>query len=307
MPRAVKPRVAAPRSETSLPAAPKKAGFAVLVGRSNVGKSTLLNALVGTKVAITSPKPQTTRQMIHGVVHDPRGQIVFVDTPGVFERTHDRLTRQLNITAREALRDIDVVVYVADPTRPVGNEEHIVLRLLEAADAAKIMVINKTDLRDPPFLSSYEAFADRFDRMLLVSGLRGRGIKPLVDAVFEYLPEGEAIYPEYQFSNVEHRYWVAELIREKVMIQLHEEIPYSATVELREMERRPDGTIYIQAVILTTELRYRGMIIGRGGRKIKEIGMAARKELSQILDAKVYLDLTVEVDERWPDRLAGTL
>lgn len=286
---------------------PKKAGFAVLVGRSNVGKSTLMNNLVGTKVAITSPKPQTTRQMIHGVLHDPRGQIVFVDTPGVFEKTHDRLTKKLNSTAREALRDIDVVVYVADPTRPIGNEEHIVLRLIEATEAAKILAINKTDLRDPPFLPSYEALSDRFDRVLKVSGLRARGLKPLIDAVFEYLPEGEPIYPEYQFSNVDNRYWVAELIREKVMIQLHEEIPYSATVEVREMEKRPDGTLYVKAAILTNAERYRGMIIGAGGRKIKEIGMAARKELSQIMDCKVYLELEVDVDERWAERLSDSL
>ena len=285
----------------------KKSGFAVLLGRSNVGKSTLLNATVGTKVAITSPKPQTTRQMIHGVLHDERGQIVFVDTPGIFEKSKNRLTERLNRTAREALRDIDVVIYVADPTRPIGNEEHIVLRLLEKVPAAKIMAINKTDLRDLPFMTSYEAEAHLFDQVLKISAHRGRGLKPLIDAVFNYLPIREPIYPEYQLSNIEHRFWVAELIREKVMIQLHEEIPYSATVEVRELDRRPNGIIYIQAAILTDSERYRGMIIGRGGQKIKEIGMAARKELSQILNAKVFLDLEVETDEHWPDRLASSL
>lgn len=304
MPKAPKMKVKPANPDSTVP---KKAGFAVLVGRSNVGKSTLLNNLVGTKVAITSPKPQTTRQMIQGILHEERGQIVFVDTPGVFEKARDRLTRHLNSTAREALRDIDVVIYVADPTRPIGNEEHIALRLLENTEAPKILAINKTDLRDPPFLSSYEALGDRFDRVLQVSGLRARGLKPLVDAVFEFLPVGEPLYPEYQFSNVEHRFWIGELIREKVFIQLHEEVPYTTAVEIREMEKRDNGIIYIKAAILTTEPRYQPMIIGRGARKIKEIGMAARKELAQILNGKVFLDLEVEIDEHWMDRLADTL
>lgn len=307
MPKAPKPPSNESRESGADTATGKKSGFAVLVGRSNVGKSTLLNNLIGTKVAITSPKPQTTRQMIHGILHEPRGQIVFVDTPGVFEKSHDRLTKRLNSTARESLRDIDVVVYVADPTRPIGNEEHIVLRLLETTDVPKIMVINKTDLRDPPFISSYEALSDRFDKVLQVSGLRARGLKPLVDAVFEYLPEGDPIYPEYQFSNVDNRAWVGELIREKVMLQLHEEIPYTIAVEVREMEKRPNGILYIKAAILTNAERYRGMIIGAGGRKVKELGTAARKELSLIMDSKVFLDLEVDVDDRWEDRLTETL
>lgn len=281
----------------------KKAGFAVLVGRSNVGKSTLLNNLIGTKVAITSPKPQTTRQMIHGVLHDPRGQIVFVDTPGVFEKSHDALTEQLNRTAREALRDIAVIIYVADPTRPIGNEEHIALRLLDNSNAYKILAINKTDLRQTPFLPSFEALSDRFSVVLRVSGLRSQGLKPLIDTVFAALPEHEPIYPEYQFTNLENRAWVAELIREKVFIQMHEEIPYTTTVEVHELERRENGIFYIKASILTNAERYRGMIIGAGGQKIKEIGMATRKELSQIFDTKVFLDLTVEVDEHWLDRM----
>ncbi|TAL19481.1 GTPase Era [Patescibacteria group bacterium] len=282
---------------------PKKSGFAVLVGRSNVGKSTLLNALVGTKVAITSPKPQTTRQTIHGIVHDPRGQAVFMDTPGVFEKAHDRLTKRLNMIARDSLRDIDLVVYVVDPTRAVGNEEHIVLRLLENTDAPKILAINKTDLRDLPYLGSYEALAARFDQTVSISAEKGRGLKQLLDAVFELLPEGEPIYPEFQVTNLNQKFWIAELIREKIFTQLHAEIPYSAGVEINEMEKRENGLIYIRATILTAAERYKGMIIGAGGRKIKEIGAVARKELEIIWNSKVFLDLQVEVDERWLDRL----
>lgn len=295
------------KEEVTVPTSEKKAGFAVMLGRSNVGKSTLLNNLIGTKIAITSPKPQTTRHTIQGMVNDERGQIVFIDTPGVFEKSHDQLTAQLNARAKESLKDIDVILYIADLTRAIGNEEHIALRLLETAHVPKILVINKTDLRNPAYLASYEALKDRFDAVLHVSGLRARGLKPLVDAVFQYLPAGEPMYPEYQFTNMDHKFWVSELIREKVFLQLHEEIPYSTTVEIREMEKRPNGVLYINAVILTSAERYQGMIIGARGQKIKEVGWAARKELSQILQTKVYLDLTVEVDERWMDRLINEL
>lgn len=284
-----------------------KAGFAVLVGRSNVGKSTLLNALVGTKIAITSPKPQTTRVQVHGIVHDPRGQIVFVDTPGIFERPIDRLTKSLNQQAKSALHGIDIVVYVVDPTRAIGNEEHIILRLLETVEVPKILVINKIDLRDLPFASEYEALADRFDLMLRISGMHHKNLKPLLDAVFERLPEGQPFYPEFQYTNLEHKQWVAELIREKLFIQLPAELPYGTSVELDEMEEKKDKEgaplLYIKARILTATARHKSMIIGKEARKIKEIGGAARKELEAVLQKKVFLDLTVEVDERWMDRI----
>ncbi len=285
----------------------KKAGFAALIGRSNVGKSTLLNALVGTKVAITTPKPQTTRQTIQGILHDVRGQIVFVDTPGVFEKARDPLTKKLNATAHDALNGIDLVIYVVDPTREIGNEEHIVLRMLDGVTAPKVLAINKTDLRNLPFIEEYRALAGRFDRVVEISALRHRNLKPLVDAAFDLLSPGEPFYPEFQFSNLEHRFWLSELIREKVFIQMHEEIPYSTAVEIDEVEDREskDGTKtrYIKARILTNGLQYKKMIIGAGGRKIKEIGWAARKELEQILNTKVFLALEVEVDPDWVLRM----
>ncbi len=277
--------------------------MAVLVGRSNVGKSTLLNALVGTKVVITSPKPQTTRQSIHGIVHDPRGQIVFVDTPGIFEKSSDRLTESLNKTAKAALLGIDVIIYVVDPTRQIGNEEHIVQRLIAASDAPKIMVINKADIKRARYLEDYRAFAPNYTKTLEISALHYVNIKQLIDTVLDYLPEGEPLYPEFQFSNIEHNKWIAELIREKIFIQMHSEIPYSAHVELEEYDERKNEIVYIKAIIFTTAPQYKKMIIGAGGRKIKEIGMAARKEFEQILDKKVFLELEVEVDSRWMDRL----
>ena len=280
-----------------------KSGFAVLVGRSNVGKSTLLNALIGTKIAITSRKPQTTRQSIHGILHDPRGQIVFVDTPGVFEHPHDTLTASLNRAAKSALEGIDVILYVVDPTREIGNEEHIVQRMIAGLPTPKIMVINKIDVGNARFLHQYRELAKEYSTTIEISAKRGVNLKPLIDAVFNLLPEGEPYYPEFQLSNIEHKAWLAELIREKIFIQTGEELPYSAHVELTELEERESGILYIKAIIFTTAPRYKKMIIGTGGRKIKEIGSAARKELQQILNKKIYLDLEVEVDPHWQERI----
>ncbi len=284
-----------------------KSGFVVLVGRSNVGKSTLLNSLVGSKIAITSRKPQTTRLSIHGIVHDPRGQIVFVDTPGVFERAHDVLTKMLNERVREALRDIDVIVYVADPTRPIGNEEHMVLRLIEPVKKPKILAVNKIDERELPYIEEYRALAPQFDAVIEISALREKNLKQLIEAVLDRLPEGEPFYPEFQLTNIENRAWLAEIIREKIFIQTGAEIPYSVAVEIHEAEERKDKRgetlLYIKASVLTAEERHKRMLIGAGGRRIKEIGSASRKELEAALGRRVFLDLEVVVDPDWPARL----
>lgn len=284
-----------------------KSGFVTLVGRSNVGKSTLLNALVGTKVAITSRKPQTTRFAVHGIVHDPRGQIVFVDTPGIFEKPHNVLTRTLNDRAKEATRDIDAIVYVTDPTRPIGNEENIVLRILAPITAPKILVINKIDVRNPAYIEEYRALSDRFIATIEVSALKRHNLDAVKDAVIKVLPEGEPFYEEFRLTNLETKEWVSEIIREKIFIQMGAELPYSISVEVDEIEEREDKKhnkiIFIKANILTTNNRHKQIIIGRDGRKIKEIGSASRKELEAVLGQHIFLELEVVHDEHWPDRL----
>lgn len=270
-----------------------KTGFAVLIGRSNTGKSTLLNALVGSKISIISPKPQTTREVIHGVVHDPAGQIIFIDTPGIFEKPHSKLTSELNKKAKEALKGVDVILYIVDPTRAIGNEERIVLKMIEPLKIPKILVINKIDLK-LPYLDEYLELADRFDDKIEVSAKTGTHLKSLKEKIINLLPEGEPIYPEFQITNLEHKIWLEELIREKLYIQLSQELPYTTNVEIEEEKERENSVLYIKAVIRTDTPNHRKMIIGKGGRKIKEIGSVARKELEQILGRKIYLDLEVK-------------
>jgi len=280
-----------------------KSGFAVLIGRSNVGKSTLLNALVGSKVAITTPKAQTTRHAIQGVVTDDEGQIVFVDTPGILQKS-DQLTKKLLKVVRESLKDIDVIVYVADPTREVGDEEHQILRMVKDIDKPKIFVINKIDQRRKPFIDNYRDIAEDFDRIVELSALRGSNIGELKQQIFEYLEEGELYYPPGQLTNMPNDFLIAELIREKLYLRLRQELPYQIHVEVDEIEERENGTLYISARVLTSEPGHKSMIIGKGGRGIKEIGQSARKELEAVTNKKVYLELEVEVDQHWTERFA---
>jgi len=278
-----------------------KSGFAVLIGRSNVGKSTLLNALVGTKVAITTPKPQTTRHAIQGVIHDPRGQIVVVDTPGIFKRVPDRLTAKLNETARRALEDIDLVVYVVDPTRHVGEEEKVVHGLVKVFAGPKLMVINKADAGGR-YEEEYRMWEDEFDAVIDVSALNGGNLPALTDAMFERMPEGEPLYPGDMLTNLDREFRIAEIIREKVFMRMHEEVPYSITAEVDEIAERENGVMYVRARIITNATRYKKIIIGAGGRNIKSIGQAVRHELETVTDRKVFVDLEVEVEEHWQDR-----
>jgi GTPase len=284
-----------------------KAGVAVLVGRSNVGKSTLLNALVGTKIAIVTPKPQTTRMPVRGIVTtDRRGfraQIVFVDTPGVLERSNDMLTKAMVGSIRDALEGVDVLVHVVDPTRAVGDEERRALSLVEPVASPKILVINKIDVGGSRHLDAFRALSPRFDGTVEVSALRGTNLTVLLDTIIGHLPEGPFLYPEYQVTDIPDRLWTAEIIREKLFFQLRQELPYHAHVEVTEFEKRENGVLYIAASILTENERYQRMIIGKKGAGVKDIGKASRREIEAARDQRVFLDLSVRVDPHWAARL----
>ena len=276
-----------------------KSGFVVMIGRSNVGKSTLLNAIVGSKIAITTPKPQTTRLPIQGIITRPEGQIVFVDTPGILRGAKDPLSKRLAKSVGASLQDIDAVAYIVDPTREIGQEEREVMRMIETLDKPKVLVIKKIDLRTKPYLDFYRDLSENYTKTVEVSALRGTHVDTLVETLFELLPEGEFYYPEHQLTDMPNKIWLAELIREKLFLRLRQEVPYSTHVVVTEVEERENGMMYIAGTIFTTDDRYKSMIIGQGGRGIREIGQSTRKELEGVMGSKVYLDLNVEVDPHW--------
>ena len=285
-----------------------KSGFAVLVGRTNVGKSTLLNALVGTKIAIVTPKPQTTRDTYHGIVHRPEGQIVFVDTPGIFKTQPSRLVQNLHHKLRDALEGIDVIVHVVDPSRSIGEEDQRVNDLVDRVVQPRILVLNKSDLPERYYRETWLERGPKYAAVVEVSALKNLHIDLVIQAIFRHLPVGPAQYPVGQVTNVTTEFWIAELIREKLYLQTNQEVPYTATVQVEQVEDRKDKQgkplLYIKAAILTIDDRHQRMLIGQGARKIKEIGSAARKELEVAMNKKVFLDLDVLIDDEWMNRLS---
>ncbi len=283
-----------------------KVGKVLLIGRPNVGKSTLVNNLIGQKVAITSPKPQTTRFPIKAVFEDERGKIIFVDTPGIMGKTEDHLSENINKQTLQAIREVvDLVVYIIDHTRKRDFEEARVLGLVRQINKPKILAINKIDNQNKSFLPQYKFLEDEFKDVFQISALHKLHLKPLVDKIFEYLPEKkndeiptDLIYP---VLNIDSKIFISELIREKVFLMMGEEIPYTTTVIVDDIIERNKNLTYIKARILTTYDRYKKMLIGAGGRKIKEIGAYARKEIALATGKKIYLDLTVETDPHWPE------
>ncbi len=285
-----------------------KAGFAVLVGRTNVGKSTLLNALVDSKIAIVTPKPQTTRDTYHGIVHRPEGQIVFVDTPGIFKTQPSKLVHNLHHKLRDALEGVDVIVHVVDPTRAIGTEDQRVNDLVDRSVLPKILVLNKLDLPDRYYRDTWLERGPKYASVVEVSALKDKNIDLIIQAIFRLLSVGPAQYPVGQITNVTNEFWIGELIREKLYLQTNQEVPYTASVHVEQVEDRKDKQgkplVYIKAVVLTIDDRHQRMLIGQHAKKIKEIGSAARKELEVAMNKKVFLDLDVLIDDEWMDRLS---
>ncbi len=285
-----------------------KSGIVALIGRPNVGKSTLLNNILQHKVSITSPKPQTTRFNIQAVYSDERGQIVFVDTPGIFAKAEDLLAKTINRRAEEALREnVDLVIYLVDHTRAKDFEENRALGIVRKVKVPKILVINKIDIKKPSFLVEYKFMEEEFTATIEVSALTSKNIPSLLDMIFNLLPEGKPLLDSQNLTqpglNIDSKTFIAEIIREKAFLFLRREVPYSLTATVDEVNERTNGNLYIRARILTSADRYKAMIIGKNGVMIKEISMAARKELETAANKKVFLDLSVETDPHWMDYL----
>lgn len=283
-----------------------KSGIVALVGRPNVGKSTLLNTLLGQKVSITSPKPQTTRFPIQAVYEEERGQIIFVDTPGIFTKVKDQVAARINLRTEETVeKGIDVIVYMVDHTRERAEEENRVLGIVRKLHIPKILVVNKVDVKSPTHIVQYRFMEDEFDEVVEISALENKHIPVLLEKIFDRLPERPAVVDTKDMVqpglNLDSKTFISEIIREKAFLNLRREVPYAIAAVVDEIEERDNGVTYIRARLLTSADRYKGMIIGANGEMIKEISMAARKELEVASNKKVYLELTVETDRHWID------
>ena len=282
-----------------------RSGFVCLVGRPNVGKSTLLNRLVDSKIAIVSDKPQTTRHAVRGILTLPEAQIVFVDTPGL-HRPKDALGRRLNDIAHQNLRDVDEIVFVLDASARIGPGDAFIARALAGIGTPVICVVTKADLVLPPKLLSQievaRALGDWKD-VLTTSSPRGTGISDLVRALVDGLPEGPQYYPPESVSDRPQAMAVSEMVREKVLELLSEEVPHSIAVVVDEIEPgdSPDVLLVTASIYVERESQ-KGIVIGRGGRMLKEIGARARPEVEELLGSRVFLDLRVKVEPNWPRR-----
>jgi GTP-binding protein Era len=278
-----------------------RCGYIALIGRPNAGKSTLLNRLVGEKLAITSPKPQTTRHRLLGVLHLAGAQLLFLDTPGVLT-PKEALNVSLVQAAFSALTEADVVVWLVEP-RPPDPEDQLLLPHLKALKAPVIIAINKVDLVDKlRLLPLIAAYHDLFPEspVVPISAIAGDGLPSLVAEIVQRLPAAPPLFPEEQLTDQTERFLVAEIIRERLFHHTGEEIPYAVAVQVEEFdERRRPELVRIQAVIYVEKNSQKGIVIGKGGRLLKRVGQEAREETEELLQARVFLDLWVKVWKNW--------
>lgn len=282
----------------------KHFGFVALVGRPNVGKSTLINALVGERLAIVTHKPQTTRHSIRGWITEARGQAVFVDTPGLHSSKGHALNQRLNKVASDSLADVDVIVMVVDVSRWTEDDQRVLSKLARYPDAKRILAFNKIDQLDDRsvLLEKTKTLMDQlaFDAVVYVSAKSNKGVDGLLDQVFEQLPTGEPVYPDDQFTDRSVRFLVSELVREQLMLQLHQEIPYGLSVLIEQYEDTPKRA-NISALIVVAEDRHKGMVIGQKGQVLKRVGTQARHNMEKLIGKSVHLELHVKTRSGWID------
>ena len=282
-----------------------KSGFVTLVGRPNVGKSTLMNRIIGQKIAITSNKPQTTRNRIQTVYHDDRGQIVLLDTPGI-HKAKNKLGEFMVNAAESTFKEVDLVLWLVEATTYIGQGERHIAQELKKSSAPVILVMNKIDkVRKDELLECMNAYKDILDfaEMVPVSAQNGENVDDLIETMFSYLEEGPQFYDEDTITDQPVRQIVAELIREKALRLLQDEIPHGIAVSIDSMKERPGKNLFydIDATIVCERDSHKGIIIGKQGAMLKRIGTAARKEIEDFLEAKVNLKLWVKVKKDWRD------
>lgn len=281
-----------------------KSGFIAVIGRPNVGKSTLINSLIGQKIAIMSDKPQTTRNRILCILTRPEAQIVFLDTPGIHKPKH-KLGEYMVKAAEGTLKEVDAIFFVVDATEKMGPGEYYILERLQATAKPVILVVNKLDLIEKqdvlPIISNYSEKYP-FVGIVPISAKEEENLDALIEEVEKYLPEGPQYYPDDMVTDQPERLIVAELVREKALQLTRDEVPHAIAVDIDEMKTRDNGDVYVRATIYVERDSQKGIIIGAKGSMLKEIGKLARADIEMLLGSKCFLDLWVKVKKDWRDR-----
>ena len=280
-----------------------RCGYVALVGRPNVGKSTLMNRILGQKLSIVTAKPQTTRQRIAGIKTTQQGQVIYLDTPGIHLAAQSALNRYMNRIAQASFHEVDLILFLIEAGRWTKQDEHVA-RSLKSVSAPVLLVVNKIDLipeksRLLQFLEK-EVKTDRFSEVFLIAAKSGNGVGVLEDKVMQSLPFSRPFYDEDQFTDRSERFLAAELIREQLMLRLHQELPYSLTVEIEEFKRE-DRLLRIGAIVWVERKGQKQIVIGKGGDVLKFVGTQARHALQELFDEKIFLRLWVKVSHDWSD------
>ncbi|MFD2209203.1 GTPase Era [Virgibacillus halophilus] len=281
-----------------------KSGFIAIIGRPNVGKSTFLNRVVGQKIAIMSNKPQTTRNKIQGVLTQDDAQFVFIDTPGIHKPKH-RLGDFMVKIAENTLNEVDAILFMINAEEGYGRGDQYILDRLQHIQSPIFLVINKIDLVHPhKLLELIELYKEKcdFEEIVPISALEGNNVDNLLEVLKKHLPEGPQYYPADQVTDHPERFIISELIREKVLELTREEIPHSVAVAIDSIEKRPSNAVYLQATIITERKSQKGILIGKQGSMLKEIGIKARKDIEALLGTKVFLELWVKVQTDWRNK-----
>lgn len=279
-----------------------KSGFVAVIGRSNVGKSTFLNKVIGEKISIISNKPQTTRNRIQMIYTDNDMQVIFLDTPGI-QMPKNKLGEYMLKISKESLSDVDLVTYIVDTSTTIGPIESEIIKDLRKIKTPIILLINKIDTANDEIIEEvvkmYEEL-DLFKKIIPISALEGTNLDKYFETINELLPEGPMYFPDDMITDQPERQIVSEIIREKALINLDDELPHGITVTIEKMKDRPNKNIMdISATIIVEKKSHKGMVIGKGGKMIKRIGMAARNDIERLLDTRVNLQLWVKIDEDW--------
>ncbi|GAB0346812.1 GTPase Era [Staphylococcus pseudintermedius] len=281
-----------------------KSGFVTIIGRPNVGKSTFVNRVIGHKIAIMSDKAQTTRNKIQGVMTQQDAQIVFLDTPGIHKPKH-KLGDYMMKVAKNTISEIDAVMFMVNVNEEIGRGDEYIMEMLKTVKTPVFLVLNKIDLVHPdalmPRIEQYQRYMD-FAEIIPISALEGHNVDHFINVLKSYLPEGPQYYPDGQISDHPEQFVVSELIREKILQTTSEEIPHAIGVNVERMTQESEDRVHIEAVIYVERDSQKGIVIGKGGKKLKEVGKRARLDIEHLLGSKVYLDLWVKVQKDWRNK-----